>query len=1057
MKTVKQWTALLIAVVFAISGLGTSAPVVNAAVNDYVNVTKTVNPSTVTTLEEAEVTLNITGTPPVGVIVPNDVVLVIDKSGSMLPSNNNGEDKMTNAKDAAKAFVDMMDMTKHRVAVVDFSSKNATTTFAFSTDKDAAKNYISGIRANGGTATGDAVETATSLLADHRPEAQPVIILMTDGAATEPTGNAYNYAKEKAQLAKDAGIIFYTIALLTATDNPDTSAPNVLMKEMATTANHHHFVLGSVGLNEIYAAIVKEIGLASAYDVTVTDVVDPNFEIVPGSYDNNIPKPDVSGNTLTWHFNELKNSVLSFTYKIRPVSKTKTGALQTSTSSSVITYKDYAGATRSKAIPSAKLTVKLPAPEITSIVQPVGHPSGGETVTIEGKYFVTGATVQFGTKAAKNVVVVSDTQITATVPQGAQGEVNVTVTNLDAQKAIGKYQYKADPIVTSLTPANGPLAGGTTVIVSGNYLMSGVVVKFGDQPAPVTMYSSPAYIKVQAPAGLVPGPVNVTFTNPDGTSVVVTDGYTYDTPPSTDPEIARVNPNTGLVTGNTIAYIEGKNFKKEMKVLIGGKEVTSQTFNSSTQIKITIPAGDVAGAVDVSVVDATYKVFTLPNAYTYTAIVYPVPTISAVTPNTGLIAGGDIIFVDGTDFVNNVSKIYIDGQEVPTTFVSKTRLRATVPAVDSARVVDVKVVNDTHEVTLPQAYTYTEPVIVPITITGLAPNTGLTTGGTVVYITGTNFTSKTKVFIGSTPVTGFLYVESTRIRISTPPSATAGKVDVTAINEDGGTGVLEQAFEYTEIVPTIKSLSPSNGNKAGGDLIYVYGTNFDKTTTVTINGVSAGVTYVSGTTLKVVTPASLTIGEVPLVVALASGTSATATFTYDNGPVVPAPAIKSIAPTASGLVGDLIYISGSDFQKTSSVFFGTTKAVTVTYVSSTSLKVIVPAGTLGPVDLKVVNPDGQESNAIVFTYISPPADPAPTITRFSSTSGIEGDLVYIYGTNFKSKSTIFIGNTQATRVTYQNSTTMKVFLPAATAGPIDIKVVNPDGQESNSLVFTYTK
>ena len=50
------------------------------------------------------------------------------------------------------------------------------------------------------------------------------------------------------------------------------------LKEMATTAVHHHFVLGSTGLSDIYAAIVKEIGLASAYDVTISDVVDPNFE-----------------------------------------------------------------------------------------------------------------------------------------------------------------------------------------------------------------------------------------------------------------------------------------------------------------------------------------------------------------------------------------------------------------------------------------------------------------------------------------------------------------------------------------------------------------------------------------------------------------------------------------------------------------------------------------------------------------------------------------------------------------------------------------------------------
>ena len=85
--------------------------------------------------------------------------------------------------------------------------------------------------------------------------------------------------------------------------------------------------------------------MASVYDVTILDVVDPNFEIVPGSADNNIPKPIINGNTLTWEFNELKSSTLSFQYKIRPINKTKAGIFPISTASSVITYKDYAGST----------------------------------------------------------------------------------------------------------------------------------------------------------------------------------------------------------------------------------------------------------------------------------------------------------------------------------------------------------------------------------------------------------------------------------------------------------------------------------------------------------------------------------------------------------------------------------------------------------------------------------------------------------------------------------------------------------------------------------------
>ena len=80
-------------------------------------------------------------------VKPNDIILIIDRSGSMLPSNNNGEDKMANAKAAAKGFIDLVDFTKHRVGVVDFSSNVKYK--ELSNNPDELKNYINGIQASG--------------------------------------------------------------------------------------------------------------------------------------------------------------------------------------------------------------------------------------------------------------------------------------------------------------------------------------------------------------------------------------------------------------------------------------------------------------------------------------------------------------------------------------------------------------------------------------------------------------------------------------------------------------------------------------------------------------------------------------------------------------------------------------------------------------------------------------------------------------------------------------------------------------------------------------------
>ncbi|GFN32649.1 IPT/TIG domain-containing protein [Paenibacillus xylaniclasticus] len=953
----------LFALWFAIGGILLQPQQTEAASSDYVTVTKTVNPAAITTLDEVDVQLNITGNPPANVIVPNDVVLIIDKSGSMAPSSNNGEDKMTNAKEAAKGFIDLMDMSVHRVAIVDYSSTNMIGSFDFTADKQQAKTYIDTIKASGNTATGDAIVAAQALLENHRPEAQPVIVIMTDGDATLPTPNPYQYAKDKANEAKEAGIIFYTIALLGSNDNPDTSGPNILLKEMATTSSHHHFVLGSSGLSDIYAAIVQEIGMASAYDVTVTDIVGSDFEIIPGSYDNNIPKPTVDGNTLTWTFNELKNSTLTFNYKIRPISKTKTGKLPASLSTSMITYKDYAGANRSKAIPVVNVDVKLPAPVVTSVTESSGSPAGGETVTITGQNFFPGLTVTFGSTAATDVVVVSDTEITATVPAGAQGTVDVKVRNVDGQSATGSYQYIIDPTISSITPTNGPLAGGTLVTINGTYFMKGATVLFGDKAARVSTNSA-NQLKVVTPTADEAGAVDVTVNNPDGTSVTLTGGYTYDPAPSTDPEITSISPNSGLVTGGNTIYVNGKNFKSGMKVVIGDKEAVT-TYVSTTQLRATVPAADQAGTVDVSVRDLNDVLWTLEQSYTYNAIVYPEPTITSIAPTSGLISGGNTAYVYGTNFVSKVSKVFVDGKEATTTYVNSTTLRIIVPAGDAGGLVDVKVTNEDKEAVLPQAYEYTVPEISQVTITEITPSQSDINGGILAYINGENFASGATVTFGGVKASA-AYVNANQLRVTVPAVTTPGVVDVTVTNKDGGSDTLTGGFEYTPLQVKITGLSPDNASRAGGSIIYVNGSNFNTSAVVSINGVNATTAYVSTKQLRVTVPASTAVGQVPLVVTLSNGETATTTFTYNDLPKAAAPTLTSLSST-SVKVGGTMYIYGKDFKSGAKAYFGNVQATTA-YVNSTTLRVTVPSGNTGAVDVKVVNPDGQESNTLTFTY-----------------------------------------------------------------------------------------
>lgn len=963
MKKLRIVSSLILAVVLMLSGL--YIPTTSAAVVDYVNVSRTVNPTTIISGEEAEVVLNIQGTPPVNVVKPNDVILVIDKSGSMSTEN-----KMASARDAAQGFIDLMNLNIHRVGVVDYSSEDSVGVFPLGTDADAAKNYISKINAGGGTGTGAAIDKAMKELLNVRDGAQPVIVLLTDGDATEPLGKAYEFALEKANAAKDQGIVFYTIALLNTADNPDASKPNILLKEMATTSNHHHFVLGSKGLAEIYAAIVKEIGIASAYDVAVKDTVAPEFEIVPGSYDNNIPKPEVSGNTLTWKFNELKDKTLTLNYKIRLKDLTKTGNFNVAVGDSAITYKDYAGASRTKYIPNAVLKVKLPAPTITSIDPAAGHPTGGTQVVINGDHFVQGATVSFGSVTV-NTTYINPQKLEVVSPAGKQGAVEVMVTNPDKQFATGSFRYQAEPIISSIDPATGPFEGGNFVVILGNYFMSGIQVMFGDKPAKIELNNSGTYLKVTAPPAEASGPVDLKFINPDGTETLVEDAYTYQEKIVPKMKITSVGPDKGLTTGGEQVYINGELFAKGIEVFFGDNKAGQLVYYSDKQIKVTAPANAAIGAVDVRVVNPNGEIAVLTQAYTYEEPPkQEPPTITSLSPNKGLLAGNELVYINGLNLAKGVKVFFGSNEATVLNNTSGKFLSVTTPKGDMDGTVDVKVVlPDGQESTLAQSYTYYTPLPDPIAITSISPSVGSVVGGDIVYVTGTNFKSGMIVEFNGVRGTVNNISSSKNASITVPASTVAGTVDVVLTNRDGGTGTLTQGYTYLPVQPQITALNPNKVINNKGGLVYASGLYFEKTMSLTVGGVTVPFIFSNNRSFNFLAPVLPTVGDVPVVITLANGETASATLTYEAPPPAPAPSITRMTLTSGKAAGgDLVYIYATNMTKNMKVYFGNVQA-TVLAQYSTNMSVLVPPGVAGQtVQVQVVNNEGVGSNTLDFSY-----------------------------------------------------------------------------------------
>jgi hypothetical protein len=110
---------------------------------------------------------------------------------------------------------------------------------------------------------------------------------------------------------------------------------------------------------------------------------------------------------------------------------------------------------------SSNLSINIstnPAPAITTVSPNTGSTAGGDTITISGSNFLSGATVNFGSSSAMSAQVSSATQIQAVTPAEPAGTVNVTVQNSDGQVATAANAYlfgttSTGPILPALPQA----------------------------------------------------------------------------------------------------------------------------------------------------------------------------------------------------------------------------------------------------------------------------------------------------------------------------------------------------------------------------------------------------------------------------------------------------------------------------------------------------------------------------------------------------------------------------------------------------------------------------
>lgn len=267
-----------------------------------------------------------------------DVVFIVDKSGSMAWDMNHDDSswgyqdsdaddtpRLTAVKNAIRQIASELDSSETidaRYSLVSFSGNNeygdrpyndAKTDQDWTTNKDVFIGMVNSISANGGTNYEAGLYSANQLLKDVRPGAMTAVVFLSDG---EPTfyynesgytqGSGSSYSSTGMEHAKtEAGKMdidfFYAIGVGDGYDEQEYEYSETTMPEYmkdlvsgAKKAEKAQFFDGnnSSALDNIFNEIAGDITSILCSNVTVTDTLSENVEIVTGGSGSGTPTSD---------------------------------------------------------------------------------------------------------------------------------------------------------------------------------------------------------------------------------------------------------------------------------------------------------------------------------------------------------------------------------------------------------------------------------------------------------------------------------------------------------------------------------------------------------------------------------------------------------------------------------------------------------------------------------------------------------------------------------------------------------------------------------------------
>jgi len=517
---------------------------------------------------------------------------------------------------------------------------------------------------------------------------------------------------------------------------------------------------------------------------------------------------ELSFSTTTGQITGTPTTLLSATTFTVTVTDQTTPTAQTSSKTFSLTVSPVT-LTTTQAVPTTTLTVGSAATPFT----PVTASGGFGTLT----YALSGGTLPTGLSFST-----ASGQITGT-PTSLLSATIFTVTVTDQTMPTAQTSSKTFSLTVSPVTLTTTQAVPTTTLTVGSAATPFTPVTasggFGTLTYALSGGTLPTGLSFSAASGQITG-TPTTLLAATTFTVTVTDQTTPTAQTSSKTFSLAVNATT-LTTAQAVAttaltagtaataftpITASGGFGTLSYALSGGTLPTGLSFSTTTgQISGTPSALLAATTFTVTATDQTTptaqtssKTFSLAvNAVTLT-------TTQAVATTTATLNAAITAFTPVTASGGFGTLSYaLSGGALPTGLSFSTasgQIGGTPTALLAATAFTVTVTDQTTPTAQTSSKTFSLIVVQTIpTVTAVSPNTGPTTGGTAVTISGTNFTGATSVKFGSITVASFTVMSAAKILAVAPPGS-LGIVDIT-VRTPGGTSAVSATDQFTYAVP----------------------------------------------------------------------------------------------------------------------------------------------------------------------------------------------------------------------------------------------------------------